>query len=120
MTFKSDLFNENMKTLQDLSEYTTQPEREFKYCEDVIVTDFLVYLNQTYGEHYKSEDNKVECFDIWLALDNSATPTFRNTAIKYLWRYGKKGGCSKNDLFKAMHYTLMCLYSDFYRVKGKT
>ena len=87
-----------------------------KYHEDLIVKDLKEYLDKTYGEHYKSEDEQVECFDAWVALGD-ATPTFRNTAIKYLWRYGKKNGSNKADLMKAMHYIVMCLYNDHY--KGK-
>lgn len=90
---------------------------KYKYAEDEIIRDFTEYLNSTYGEHYMSDNEKVECFDVWLALGDSV-PTFRNTAIKYLWRYGKKDGSNKKDLFKVLHYTLMCLYADHYK-KGE-
>jgi len=91
---------------------------EYKYCEDKIIADFNDYIDKTYGQHYKTTTHKIECFDAWLAMGD-ATPTFRNTAIKYLWRYGKKNSYveSKNDLFKALHYVLMCLYNDHYRKK---
>ena len=52
--------------------------------------------------------------DAWIALGDS-TPTFRNTAIKYLWRYGKKNGNNKDDLMKTLHYVLMMIYNDHYR-----
>lgn len=109
----------------DLSELATftslpgAPEQvvNYKYAEDKIVKDFSEYLKATYSEHYMSQDSKIECFDAWIALGDSM-PTFRNTAIKYLWRYGKKGGSNKKDLMKALHYTLMCLYVDHYK-KGE-
>jgi len=88
-----------------------------KYCEEEIINDFKNYVLATYNEHYKTEETKVECFDAWIALDD-ATPTFRNTALKYLWRYGKKNGSNKADLMKAMHYILMCLYNDHYKGKN--
>ena len=90
---------------------------KYKYCEDKIMSDFMTYIDRTYKEHYKSSD-RIEMFDAWMALGD-ATPTFRNTAMKYLWRYGRKDSYteSKNDLFKALHYTLMCLYNDHYRKK---
>lgn len=88
----------------------------YKYCEDQIIKEFQAYIDKTYGQHYKTETQKIECFDAWIAMGD-ATPTFRNTALKYLWRYGKKGGCQKNDLYKALHYVLMCLYNDYYRKK---
>jgi hypothetical protein len=93
------------------------PERKvhYKYRENEIIADFLEYINDTYGQHYKTETHRIECFDAWIAMGD-ATPTFRNTAIKYLWRYGKKTSYteSKKDLFKALHYVLMCLYNDHY------
>jgi hypothetical protein len=96
------------------------PDRriDYKYREDDIIADFLDYIDKTYGQHYKTNTHKIECFDAWLAMGD-ATPTFRNTAIKYLWRYGKKKTYaeSKEDLFKALHYVLMCLYNDHYRKK---
>ena len=87
---------------------------QYKYAEDKIIFDLMNYLDNTYSEHYKTEENQIECFDAWIALGD-ATPTFRNTALKYLWRYGKKKGNNKDDLMKALHYTLMCLYNDHYK-----
>ena len=88
---------------------------EYKYAEDRIIADLKAYIDGTYNQHYQTENN-VQCFDAWIALDD-ATPTFRNTAMKYLWRYGKKNGSNKNDLMKVFHYTLMCLFNDHYKVK---
>ena len=41
-----------------------------------------------------------------------ATPTFRNTAMKYLWRLGKKGNEKDQikDVIKAIHYCFFILY----------
>lgn len=86
----------------------------YKYSEGQIISDFKDYIDSTYGEHYMTEDQSLECFDAWIALGDS-TPTFRNTALKYLWRYGKKNGSNKKDLLKTLHYVLMCLYVDHYK-----
>lgn len=83
-----------------------------KYNEDIILKDLKEYLDKTYGEHYKASN--LDCFDIWLALGD-ASPTFRNTAIKYLYRYGRKNGNNKLDLFKTIHYCMLCLYNDHYK-----
>jgi hypothetical protein len=85
----------------------------YKYAEDRIIADFHDYIDNTYSQHYQTENN-VQCFDAWIALED-ATPTFRNTAMKYLWRYGKKNGNNKDDLMKVLHYTIMCLYNDHYK-----
>lgn len=87
----------------------------FKYSEQEIIDDFYEYLESTYGEHYTTDtEESIQCFDAWIAMGD-ATPTFRNTAIKYLWRYGKKNGNNKKDLLKAMHYILLCLHNDHYK-----
>lgn len=44
-----------------------------------------------------------------------ASSTCRNTAMKYLWRYGKKNGNNAEDLYKAMHYIILCLYNDHHK-----
>ena len=89
---------------------------KYKYKEDEIIREFHAYIDKTYGQHYMTEEQNIECFDVWLALGDSL-PTFRNTAIKYLWRYGKKKGSNKDDLMKVLHYTLMMLYNDHYKDK---
>lgn len=89
---------------------------KYKYKEDRIISDFHAYIDKTYGQHYMTEEQNIECFDVWLALGDSM-PTFRNTAIKYLWRYGKKHGSNKDDLLKVLHYVIMMLYADHYKDK---
>jgi hypothetical protein len=92
---------------------------KYKYNEDKILADLKEYLDNTYSQHYKTEDESIECFDAWIALGD-ATPTFRNTGLKYLWRYGKKNGNNKLDLMKVLHYTIMCLHNDHYKTQPKT
>ena len=108
---RSDLMNDDVKNLED-------KKISYKYAEDQIISYLKDYIDNTYLEHYKTELNSIECFDAWIALGDS-TPTFRNTAIKYLWRYGKKNGNNKKDLMKALHYVMMCLYVDHYRKDDK-
>lgn len=120
--FKPEDFENNMNTTTGFNSSTItitatdtiKNNEPFKYQEGVILDDFREYLKGTYKEHYKTNDQALECFDMWLALGDS-TPTFRNTALKYLWRYGKKNGNNKKDLLKAMHYILLCLYNDHYK-----
>ena len=91
---------------------------QYKYAEDKILADLKKHLDDTYSEHYMTENQSIECFDAWIALGDS-TPTFRNTALKYLWRYGKKNGNNKKDLMKALHCIFMCLYVDHYNKDEK-
>lgn len=86
---------------------------EYKYAEDKIISDFIKYIDRTYTEHYKAEGS-IECFDAWIAL-GTASGTFRDTAMKYLWRYGKKDGNNKDDLMKALHYVMLLIYNEQYK-----
>ena len=106
-------------TVEDLKSFSVGSledthKTKYKYKEDQIISDFHAYIDETYGQHYMTEEQNIECFDVWLALGDSI-PTFRNTAIKYLWRYGKKKGSNKKDLMKVMHYAMMMLYVDHYK-----
>ena len=106
---------ESTETFTISATASTWPPK-YKYKEDQIISDFHAYIDKTYGQHYMTEEENIECFDVWLALGES-TPTFRNTAIKYLWRYGKKHGSNKDDLLKVLHYVIMMLYADHYKDK---
>ena len=97
-----------------LPKTTNSDNIAYKYAEDRIIADFKAYIDKTYSQHYKTEQEDFQAFDAWIALGDS-TPTFRNTAIKYLWRYGKKNGNNKDDLMKTLHYVLMMIYNDHYR-----
>ena len=108
---EADIYDE-VARLQKASMMKLIQDIKYRYREDDIVRDIKAHLDKTYGQHYNSEE--LQCFDAWLALGSSTT-TARDTAIKYLWRYGKKNGRNKEDLMKAIHFIVFMLYSDFYR-----
>ena len=88
-----------------------------KYSEDNILADLRDYVDSTYADnsHYLTDSNDdIQCLDVWLARE-AATQTFVNTAIKYLWRYGRKEGNNKKDLMKALHYIMFALHNDHYK-----
>jgi hypothetical protein len=86
----------------------------WKYNEDQILHEVEDHIKNTQSAYYS--DGTFEAFDAWISLGN-ATSSFRDNAIKYLWRYGKKKGNNKKDLLKAMHYITMMIHTDYY--KGK-
>jgi len=86
---------------------------EYKYGEKQIIDDIKTYIDSTYTGHYIT-DTDIQALDAWIALGD-ATSSFRDTAIKYLWRYGKKNGNNKQDLMKVLHYTMLMLYNDHYK-----
>jgi|TARA_R110000851_G_scaffold25300_2_gene73038 hypothetical protein len=84
---------------------------DFRFNENKILAEALDYIASTYGGHYVGDkagtkDENIQTIDIWKTL-GSVDTTCRDTAIKYLMRYGKKDGFNKKDLLKTIHYTLL-------------
>jgi hypothetical protein len=80
----------------------------YQYNEDVYLADIKKYLDSTYGQHYVAKD--IQVVDVWESL-GSLESTARDTAIKYLCRYGKKDGKNRKDLLKAIHYIILMMYA---------
>lgn len=76
-----------------------------KYNEDKILKDIEYHIENTYKQHYQS-DGGIQALDVWEALGNFDT-SCRDAAIKYLFRFGKKGGYNKLDLLKAIHFIIL-------------
>jgi hypothetical protein len=81
----------------------------FNYQEGKNLANVLNYIAGTYSEHYAARDD-MQTIDIWEAR-GSLMDTSIDTAIKYLMRFGKKGGSNEKDLMKAIHYVLLALYA---------
>lgn len=81
----------------------------FKYDEDMSINEVMDYIKSTYGQHYVG-DGDVQTVDFWFSLGSLDT-TARDTAIKYLARYGKKEGRNRKDLLKAIHYIVLMMYA---------
>ncbi len=82
-----------------------------KYGEDDFLAEGLEYIKKTYGEHYANpEAQGFQLFDMWDSQGTLLT-TARDTAQKYLARFGKKDGFNKKDLLKALHYIVLMNYA---------
>lgn len=91
-------------------------DMEYRYNEDKNIIKFCQYLEKTYGQHYVGNGD-IQTVDFWESLGSLET-TARDTAIKYLARYGKKEGRNEKDLLKAMHYIILMMYAaDMEKVK---
>lgn len=82
---------------------------QYKYSEDTILQEVQAYIDSTYGQHYVG-NGEVQTVDFWESLGSLDT-TSRDTAIKYLARFGKKGGNNRKDLLKAIHYIVLMMYA---------
>lgn len=78
---------------------------KFRFREDKILSEVLDYISRTYQQHYVGKE-EIQTIDVWDSL-GSVDTTSRDTAIKYLMRYGKKEGYNKKDLLKAIHYIVL-------------
>lgn len=82
----------------------------FTRDEDKNLQQAILYIANTYGEHYRSEQNDIQLIDVWQSRGTLLT-TAIDTAIKYLWRFGRKGGYNRKDIYKSIHYSLLALYA---------
>ena len=82
---------------------------KYNYDEDNILKQITDYVNSTYNQHYVAESKGSQVIDTWEACGSLET-TARDTALKYLMRYGKKEGKNKKDLLKAIHYIILMIY----------
>ena len=78
----------------------------WKYEEDKTLNEVKNYLSGTYNSHYTSQESKTQTLDLVESIGD-AEPFCRSNAIKYLSRFGKKNGKSKQDILKAIHYCIL-------------
>lgn len=78
----------------------------WKYEEDKTMKEVREYLSSTYKSHYTSQESKTQTLDLIESIGD-AEPFCRSNAIKYLSRFGKKNGKSKQDILKAIHYCVL-------------
>jgi len=86
----------------------TNPEK-YNYNEPEFIEMLIEYIDSTYGQHYVNQG--IQVVDVWQSM-GSLNTTARDTAIKYLARYGKKNGRNRKDLLKAMHYIILMMYAE--------
>lgn len=93
------------KTIENMNT-NTNTNNFWKYEEDKTLNEVQQYLISTYRSHYTSEQSKTQTLDLIESIGD-AEPFTRSNAIKYLSRFGKKNGKSKQDILKAIHYCIL-------------
>ena len=83
-----------------------EPSHFWKYEEDLTLKEVREYLSGTYRAHYTSQESQTQTLDLIESIGD-AEPFCRSNAIKYLSRFGKKNGKSKQDILKAIHYCIL-------------
>ena len=87
-----------------------------KYNEEKIIKEISDYISGTYTEHYSTTKDGFQVQDMLRQLDIDKDFCHAN-AIKYLCRYGKKGGKNRKDLLKAVHYVILLMSSEDESIK---
>ena len=87
--------------ITDTKDYTF-----WKYDEGKILREIEAYLSSTYKGHYVGDESKVQTLDL-IASIGDAEAFCRSNAIKYLSRFGKKGGKNRLDILKVIHYAML-------------
>ena len=86
-----------------------------KFNEDEIINEIREYIESTYDQHYvgentrKNEESGLQIQELFHSI-GIAVPFCQANAIKYLSRYGRKGGKNRKDILKAIHYSILLLY----------
>ena len=88
-----------------------------RFNEEKFLQEVERYIEGTYNQHYVGK-KEIQTIDVWDSLGNIDS-TLRDTAIKYLMRYGKKGGYNRKDLLKAVHYIVLLAYFTNYGGRGE-
>ena len=105
-SMNDDTISFNTTNSIDLNLESTEKNGFWKYNEDKTMKEIRDYLSSTYNSHYTSQDSKTQTLDLIESIGD-AEPFCRSNAIKYLSRFGKKNGKSKQDILKAIHYCIL-------------
>ena len=92
----------------------TMNKIKYKFNENVIVNDVMNYVNKTYESHYAQTKN-YQATEI-IIDQGHGTGFCMGNILKYAQRYGKKQGRNRDDLMKVIHYAIIQLSQDHYKV----
>ena len=92
----------------------TMNKIKYKFNENVIVNDVMDYVNKTYESHYAQTKN-YQATEI-IIDQGHGTGFCMGNILKYAQRYGKKQGRNRDDLMKVIHYAIIQLSQDHYKV----
>lgn len=108
-----DYVGKRLKVIKEIQQEAAMKNKaeplQYKYNEDLAFAKIMEYINGTYGQHYVGNGD-IQTVDFWDSLGSLET-TSRDTAIKYLARYGKKNGRNEKDLLKAIHYIILMMHA---------
>lgn len=93
-------------------------KKDYKFNEDVLVQEFMDYIDSTYKGHYGQ--GGLQSAEV-IVDRGHGLGFFLGNVDKYNARYGKKGDPSdhRKDVMKVIHYAFLALY-EHDRIHGNT
>ncbi len=82
--------------------------KNYVYNEDKILKELKEYVDNTYSEHYAQ--NKYQATEFIIDAGHGRGFCIGN-CMKYLQRFGKKGGENRKDVLKVIHYAMILLHT---------
>jgi len=101
--------NINLKFKDDSIELNIGNSQPWKYNEEEIVKELLLYIRGTYGQHYAANDQNIQTLDFIEASHGDGESFARDNILKYTSRYDKKG-TPKRDIMKILHYAVLLMH----------
>ena len=80
----------------------------YKFNERQLLNELQDYVDSTYQAHYSQ--NKFQATEFIIDCGHGEGFALGNV-LKYVQRYGKKGGYNRADLMKVLHYALIALHN---------
>ena len=91
----------NPKKASEIARVSNDPS--YKYNEGEFMEELRKHVDGTYVKHYGGSVQPVE-----FIMSNAETLDYlKGNVVKYIYRYGKKDGHNKADLYKAVHFIMM-------------
>jgi len=80
----------------------------YKYNEGEILKQLQEYIDDTYSQHYSTNNYQATEF----IIDGGHGEGFCiGNIMKYAQRYGKKNGYNRKDLMKIIHYAIIAMHN---------
>lgn len=92
----------------DDGSYYADDDIDYKFNEGNLISEVRDYIDSTYSAHYAR--SKFQSTEFIIDCGHGEGFALGNV-LKYVQRYGKKGGYNRADLMKVLHYALIALHN---------
>lgn len=79
----------------------------YKFNEEALLKEIAKYIDATYNQHYSN--TKFQATE-YIVDQQQSLDFLLGNSLKYISRFGKKGGRNRKDILKAIHYMILALF----------